>query len=279
MKNVVDANLEDIIAKYQQTDFFYRYIPEKIMKHINEKFDLPSDERVMAFLSCFLKKNGVCFTEKGIYWRLIGQGKGCFSWEQLKNTKSMKLKDGVLYLDDKKTFDITGTSYPHELLIEMLEEIKALPIEKDGNDIKASSGCAVNIDKIKTVCKAFSNYEDCSLCKTMSFSIMLEEHIPEMLKISLMKKNKIDKHDTLLAYLNTYLGVGTDGIVISANGVFFSESFLSLFYPWHVFKRLPVDYNKESQELSIGKGNIFHLNCSITKSEEVLWFLNQLQRQ
>ncbi|WP_176087249.1 hypothetical protein [Virgibacillus dokdonensis] len=169
---------------------------------------MPADVRVIAFLSCFPKKSGVCFTHKGAYWRLIGRGKGIFSWEQLNNTASVKLKDGVLYLDDKKSLDITGTSYPHDLFIEMLEEIKTASLEKVESDKEGSGSFSVNIDNIKAVCKAFSNYEGCSICKKMSFSLLLEENISEKLKASLMKKNNIKKRDSILAYLNTYLGVG-----------------------------------------------------------------------
>ncbi|MEC2074525.1 hypothetical protein [Metabacillus fastidiosus] len=276
-----NINLEDLIAHYQQNDLFYQYIPKKIENHIYKKMELPLDTNIIAFLRFFFK-NGVCLTNNGIYWSIVGQGKGFFSWNQLKNINEIKLEKGILYLDKEKTFNISGTSYPYDLFIELIKDIQKLAIENQNfNSNRTIQQIDPHmINTIKEICKTFSTYnEDCSICKVMNISLMTTENISKKLEKALKEKNNMEEDEQLVAYLNTYMGVGTDGIILTENGVFFSEKFLFLYYPWHVFKTLSLSLNKDTKELTIGKNNILHLACSITNGEDVLLFLHQLQRQ
>lgn len=68
----------------------------------------------------------------------------------------------------------------------------------------------------------------------------------------------------------------TDGIVICENGIYLKETFISLYYPWYVFRNLPLYLLEDG--LVIGKENVFHLTHSKMKGSEILLFLKKLQK-
>ncbi|MFJ7932511.1 hypothetical protein [Peribacillus sp. NPDC096448] len=276
------TNIYDILAFYQDEDFYYKYIPEKMLSYINKKYNIPSGETIIAFLHCRFN-SGFCFTEKGAYWKLsLGQGKGNFSWEFLKKIDHIKVEKDYLYLDNMKPLMLAGTTYPQNLLVLLLEEIKQNSIENQdflSLNTRSLSDFSINIDNVLRICSTFKGNEDCLLCTMLNVDIRTSDSLSDKTRISLMKKNNLGENETLIAYVNTYMGIGTNGITITEKGVFFSKEFLSIYFPWHVFKQISIVYNNENKELLINDRIVMNLSCSIIEANDIFLFLQQLQKQ
>ncbi|WP_163100709.1 hypothetical protein [Peribacillus alkalitolerans] len=278
-------DIYDIFAYYQDEGFYYKYIPEKMLNYINKKYEIPTEESIIAFLHCGFK-TGLCFTEKGVYWKLFGQGKGkgkgSFSWEFLKKIDHFKIEKDELYLNNEKVLMIAGTSYPPNDLVKLLEEIKRNYIEhQDFLTLNTSNICdfSINIENVLRICSTFKGNEDCLLCTMLNVDIRTSDSLSDKTRISLMKKNNLGEDEKLIAYVNTYMGIGTNGITITEKGVFFSKEFLSIYFPWHVFKQISFVYNNENKELIINDRIVMNLSCSIIEANDIFLFLQQLQKQ
>ncbi|WP_144569672.1 hypothetical protein [Bacillus pseudomycoides] len=99
--------------------------------------------------------------------------------------------------------------------------------------------------------------------------------------LSIAKKRfSIPKDDQIIAFLDTSvlgnLSKGSDGVLICQSGIYFRETFVHLYFPWHVFRNIPITL--VSNELEIGKGNIFHLQHARMPSQEILLFIKNLKQ-
>lgn len=117
------------------------------------------------------------------------------------------------------------------------------------------------------------------MCNILNVDIKTEDSISDKAKKALRTKNNLGEDDTLIAYVNTYMGIGTNGITITEKGIFFSKEFLSIYFPWHVFKQISFVYNNENKELLINDRIVMNLSCSIIDGQDILLFLQQLQKQ
>lgn len=72
------------------------------------------------------------------------------------------------------------------------------------------------------------------------------------------------------------MGKGSDEILICQSGIYFRETFVHLYFLWHVFRDIPI--NLISNELEIGKGNIFHLQHARMSNQEILLFIKNLKQ-
>ncbi|MDQ0229109.1 hypothetical protein [Metabacillus malikii] len=275
----------DIFAYYQDEGFYYKYIPENLLNYINKKYDVPKEETIIAFLHCGFK-TGLCFTEKGVYWKLFGQAKGkskgMFSWEYLKQIEDFKIEKDNFYLNKEKVLMIAGTSYPPNDLVQLFEEIKWKCFEEEDfltMDINVENDFSFNLNEVLRLCTTFKGNEDCLLCMMLNIDVKTSDALSQKTRASLIKKNNMSEDETLIAYVNTYMGIGTNGVTITEKGVFFSREFLSVFYPWHIYKQINFEYNHESNKLLINDRIVMNLSCSIIKADDIVLFLGQLQKQ
>ena len=90
----------------------------------------------------------------------------------------------------------------------------------------------------------------------------------------------VSKEEEIIAFLDTSvlgnLSKGSDGVLICQSGIYFRETFVHLYFPWHVFRNIPITLT--SNELEIGKGNIFHLQHARMPSQEILLFIKNLKQ-
>lgn len=129
------------------------------------------------------------------------------------------------------------------------------------------------------VCSTFKGDNDCLICNILNVEIKTEDSISDKTKKALRIKNNLEEDEILIAYVNTYMGIGTNGITITEKGAFFSREFLSTYFPWHVFKQISFVYNNENKELLINDRIVMNLSCSIIDGNDILLFLQQLQKQ
>lgn len=86
MLNIDINRLNDICLEYQQSRFYVTRIPEGFLSIAKKRFSIPTDDRIIAFLSCNLfgsGKYGVYFTSSGLYWKNWLLGKGNIKWDKL----------------------------------------------------------------------------------------------------------------------------------------------------------------------------------------------------
>jgi hypothetical protein len=121
--------LTDLCSRYQQDKFFIEEIPPSILSKANKRFNISSDEKVVAFLDCTMfgsGKVGVYFTDKGIRWKNLSGESGNIEWNEFGKVDQITVQNKVeVHFDDRKAFLIGGgNTYPISLFIELLISIR-----------------------------------------------------------------------------------------------------------------------------------------------------------
>ncbi len=91
--------------------------------------------------------------------------------------------------------------------------------------------------------------------------LFVDTHISDKKLKKILERYIISKEEEIIAFLDTSvlgnLSKGSDVVLICQSGIYFRETFVHLYFPWHVFRNIPITLI--SNELEIGKRNIFHL--------------------
>ncbi|MEW9579149.1 hypothetical protein U9K47_28175 [Bacillus toyonensis] len=277
MLNIDINRLTDICLEYQQSRFYVTRIPENFLSIAKKRFSIPTNDRIIAFLSCNLfgsGKYGVYFTSSGLYWKNWLLGKGNMKWDKLNEVQQIEIdKDGFLSFDAQKSFNINGSDYPPQLFKELLIALTNSFHNSKQNDIHP----VIKIDEIKSICSLFETYDE---LLEPDNGLFVDNHISDKKLKEIWARYIVSKEEEIIAFLDTSvlgnLSKGSDGVLICHSGIYFRETFVHLYFPWHVFRNIPITLN--SNELEIGKGNIFHLQHARMSSQEILLFIKNLKQ-
>ncbi|MGK3722640.1 hypothetical protein ACSLFS_26605 [Priestia megaterium] len=272
--------LTELCLRYQQDGFYVEEIPLSILSKVDKRFEIPQDEKIIAFLDCTILgsgKAGVCFTDKGLRWRSVGNGVGSIGWTEFSKVNQFKVQNKVeIHFDQRKVFWLGGGSnYPIPLFIELLTTLRDL-LKQYSYELllkKHSISSSVTYNELKNISTLFEKYEEAF---EPNNGLLVDKHISTELKKKVIKYFDFQANKDIAAFLCMFSLKKTDGIVICNNGIYFKQTFISLYYPWYVFRNLPL-YLLED-ELVIGKDNVFHLTHSKMKCSEILLFLKKLQK-
>ena len=277
MSNIDINHLTDICLKYQQSRFYVTRIPTDFLSIAKKRFSIPTDDQIIAFLSCNLfgsGKYGVYFTSSGLYWKNWLLGKGCLKWDQLIEVQQIEIdKDGFLSFDSQKSFNINGSDYPPLLFKELLITLTNSFQNSKQNDIHP----VIKINEIKSICSLFETHDE---LLEPDNGLFVDTHISHKKLKEIGARYIVPKEEEIIAFLDTSvlgnLGKGSDGVLICQSGIYFRETFVHLYFPWHAFKNTPITL--DSNELEIGKGNVFHLQHARMPSQEILLFIKNLKQ-
>lgn len=274
----IDINrLTDICLEYQQSRFYVTRIPKDFLSIARKRFSIPTDDQIIAFLSCNLfgsGKYGVYFTSSGLYWKNWLLGKGNMQWDQLNEVRQIEIdKDGFLSFDAQKSFNINGSDYPPLLFKELLMALTNSFQNSKQNDIHP----AIKINEIKSICSLFETHNE---LLEPDNGLFVETHISDKKLKEIEARFIILIEEQIIAFLDTSvlgnIGKGSDGVLICQSGIYFRETFVHLYYPWHIFRNIPITL--ASDEFKIGKRNIFHLQHARMPSEEILLFIKNIKK-
>ncbi|PGB52615.1 hypothetical protein COL95_15600 [Bacillus anthracis] len=274
----IDINrLTDICLEYQQSRFYVTRIPKDFLSIARKRFSIPTDDQIIAFLSCNLfgsGKYGVYFTSSGLYWKNWLLGKGNMQWDQLNEVRQIEIdKDGFLSFDAQKSFNINGSDYPPLLFKELLMALTNSFQNSKQNDIHP----AIKINEIKSICSLFETHNE---LLEPDNGLFVETHISDKKLKAIEARFIIPIEEQIIAFLDTSvlgnMGKGSDGVLICQSGIYFRETFVHLYYPWHIFRNIPITL--ASDEFKIGKRNIFHLQHARMPSEEILLFIKNIKQ-
>ncbi|WP_318619309.1 hypothetical protein [Priestia megaterium] len=271
--------LTDLCSRYQQDKFFIEEIPPSILSKANKRFNISSDEKVVAFLDCTMfgsGKVGVYFTDKGIRWKNLSGESGNIEWNEFCKVDQITVQNKVeVHFDDRKAFLIGGgNTYPISLFIELLISIRDFLNEYSYELLVKphNVSSSVTYNGLMNISTLFEKYEEAF---EPNNGLLVNQHIPSDLKKKIIKYFNLQANKEIVAFLCTFPLKKADGIIIGKNGVYFRETFVSLYYPWYVFRTLPLYLSAD--ELIIGKDNIFHLTHAKMEGTEILLFLKKLQ--
>ncbi|HDR8209559.1 TPA: hypothetical protein QC093_005952, partial [Bacillus cereus] len=267
----------DICLEYQQSRFYVTRIPKDFLSIARKRFSIPTDDQIIAFLSCNLfgsGKYGVYFTSSGLYWKNWLLGKGNMQWDQLNEVRQIEIdKDGFLSFDAQKSFNINGSDYPPLLFKELLMALTNSFQNSKQNDIHP----AIKINEIKSICSLFETHNE---LLEPDNGLFVETHISDKKLKEIEARFIIPIEEQIIAFLDTSvlgnIGKGSDGVLICQSGIYFRETFVHLYYPWHIFRNIPITL--ASDEFKIGKRNIFHLQHARMPSEEILLFIKNIKK-
>ncbi|BFJ01192.1 MAG: hypothetical protein PME_36270 [Priestia megaterium] len=271
--------LTDLCSRYQQDKFFIEEIPLSILSKANKRFNISSEEAVVAFLDCTMfgsGKVGVYFTDNGIRWKNLSGESGNIEWTEFGKVDQITVQNKVeVHFDDRKAFLIGGgNTYPISLFIELLTSIRDFLNEYSYELLvkQHNVSSSVTYNDLMNISTLFEKYEEAF---EPNNGLLVDQHIPSDLKKKITKYFNLQANREIVAFLCTFPLKKTDGIIIGENGIYFREAFVSLYYPWYVFRTLPLYLSAD--ELIIGKDNIFHLIHAKMEGTEILLFLKKLQ--
>ncbi|HDR4423226.1 TPA: hypothetical protein QCP59_004065 [Bacillus cereus] len=274
----IDINrLTDICLEFQQSRFYVTRIPKDFLSIAQKRFSIPTEDQIIAFLSCNLfgsGKYGVYFTSSGLYWKNWLLGKGNLKWDQLNEVQQIEIdKDAFLSFDAQKSFNINGSDYPPLLFKELLITLTNSFRTSKQLDIHP----VIKINEIKSICSLFETYNE---LLEPDNGLFVDTHISDKKLKAIEARFIVPKEEQIIAFLDTSvlgnMGKGSDGVLICQSGIYFRETFVHLYFPWHVFKNIPITLT--SDEFEIGKGNIFHLLHARMSSQDILLFIKNLKQ-
>ncbi|GAB6548943.1 hypothetical protein bcgnr5388_01090 [Bacillus cereus] len=182
-------------------------------------------------------------------------------------------KDGFLSFDAQKSFNINGSDYPPLLFKELLIALTNSFRTSKQLDIHP----VIKINEIKSICSLFETYNE---LLEPDNGLFVDTHISDKKLKAIEARFIVPKEEQIIAFLDTSvlgnMGKGSDGILICESGIYFSETFVHLYFPWHVFRNLPITLT--SVEFEIGKGNMFHLQHARMPSQDILLFIKNLKQ-
>ncbi|WP_456364756.1 hypothetical protein C1N73_28310 (plasmid) [Priestia aryabhattai] len=273
-------HLSELCYKYQQDKLYGEEVPHSILLKSQKRFNLLTEEKAIAYLDTTILgsgKNGIYFTDYGIRYRSLGGKPGSISWEDFANVNDISVYNNVeVNFDHEKVFLLGGGSnYPATLFIELLVVIRDYLREHSVELLlKAYSlPSYTTTNEIKNTCTLFEKYDKAF---EINNGLVVGGHISEKTNEKLKEHFNLRPDNHIIAFLSTFSLKKMDGIIISEEGIYFKETFVSLYYPWYVFRNLPLHLSLD--ELIIGKNNIFHLTHCNMDNSEVLLFLRNLQQ-
>ncbi|MBE7150104.1 hypothetical protein FUT12_21615 [Bacillus mycoides] len=277
MLNIDINRLTDICLDYQQSRFYVTRIPKDFLSIAQKRFSIPTDDQIIAFLSCNLfgsGKYGVYITSSGLYWKNWLLGKGNLKWDQLIEVQQIEIdKDGFLSFDAQTSFNINGSDYPPLLFKELLIALTNSFQNSKQYDLHP----AIKINEIKSICSLFETYNE---LLEPDNGLFVDTHISDKKLKAIEARFIVPKEEQIIAFLDTSvlgnMGKGSDGVLICESGIYFRETFVHLYFPWHVFKNIPITLT--SDEFEIGKRNIFHLQHARMASQNILLFMKNLKQ-
>ncbi|HDR5194415.1 TPA: hypothetical protein QCS11_005337, partial [Bacillus anthracis] len=218
----IDINrLTDICLEYQQSRFYVTRIPKDFLSIARKRFSIPTDDQIIAFLSCNLfgsGKYGVYFTSSGLYWKNWLLGKGNMQWDQLNEVRQIEIdKDGFLSFDAQKSFNINGSDYPPLLFKELLMALTNSFQNSKQNDIHP----AIKINEIKSICSLFETHNE---LLEPDNGLFVETHISDKKLKAIEVRFIIPIEEQIIAFLDTSvlgnMGKGSDGVLICQSGIY-----------------------------------------------------------
>ncbi|WP_209369603.1 hypothetical protein [Priestia megaterium] len=279
MHNIKFNYLTDLCSRYQQDKFFIEEIPLSILSKANKRFNISNNEEVIAFLDCTIfgsGKIGVCFTDKALRWKNLSGELDNIEWTEFGKVNQITVQNNVeVHFDNRKACLIGGgNTYPIPLFIELLTNIRDFLNEYSYELLVKphNVSSSVTYNDLMNISTLFEKYEEAF---EPNNGLLVNQHIPSDLKKKIIKYFNLQPNKEIVAFLCTFPLKKTDGIIIGENGIYFRETFVSLYYPWYVFRTLPLYLSED--ELNIGKDNIFHLTHAKMEGTEILLFLKKLQ--
>jgi len=273
-------HLSELCYKYQQDKLYGEEIPHSILLKSQKRFNLATEEKAIAYLDTTILgsgKNGIYFTDYGIKYRSLGGKPGNISWKDFAEVNDISIHNNIeVYFDHKKVFLLGGGSdYPTTLFIELLVSIRdylrEYSIELLLKEHPLPSYTITN--ELKNTCTLFEKYDEAF---EINNGLVVGDHISKNTNEKLSEHFSLPSYNHIIAFLSTFPFKKLDGIIISEEGIYFKETFVYLYYPWYVFRNLPLHLSLD--ELIIGKNNIFHLTHCNMDNPEVLLFLRNLQQ-
>lgn len=178
--------------------------------------------------------------------------------------------------DHEKVFLLGGGSnYPATLFIELLVCIRDYLREHSIDALLKEHPLPsyTTTNELKNTCTLFEKYEEAF---EINNGLVVGDHISEKTNKKITEHFNLPLNNRIIGFLSTFSLKKMDGIIISEDGVYFRETFVSLYYPWYVFRNLPLHLSLD--ELIVGKNNIFHLTHCNMENSEVLLLLRNLQQ-
>ncbi|MGX1376399.1 hypothetical protein RKD56_003517 [Priestia megaterium] len=270
--------LTDLCLIYRESQFYVLQIPSFYKKMASKYFQFQPQEKIIAYLhSSFiagLDKRGICFTNKGIYWKSRGMKKGKMLWEEFANIQSITIrKEEMICFNDVEKFQVNQNDYSARKLVSLLKKIKKF-IRTHSHEYMCQDYIypCVSSKELTSICSSFQIHQTPDPKDVLSVEGQLCEEVEKEMRNRLYLPAK----EKIVAHLNTYPLQKTEGITVCSKGIYFSKSFKTVYYPWHLFRHVSISV--ETEELKIAKKHSLSLNSAAVSSGEVMLFLKQIKQ-
>lgn len=271
--------LRDLCLMYQEASFYATSIPRSCEKAAVKYFQMKKQEKVIAYLDTsligFYGKRGFYLTTDGLYWKCWRKKKGSISWNEFQQLTSISLRgEQIICFNDKEIFHLNENAYSAKKLVDLLQKIQQLLCHHSHEFMcREHTYPSISLEELTSICASFQ--ENNPLLKAEQVLATTDQLGTEMTK-EIKNRLPVAKTNHIVAHLSTYPHQKTEGITICAEGIYFSKSFTTLYYPWNLFRYVPISVGAE--ELRVANKYSLSLNHAFMSSGEVMSFLKQIKR-
>lgn len=198
-----------ICANYKGEKCYVGTIPDEIEKVVRKKFNIPSQEQLLAFLDFTAfgsGKEGCAIAESGLYWKEFLSNTIFISWDQLKIMTDIKGEKNEIKFNSQYSFLAFDSTIYLENLVEMITKLRELAVKRWN---------PVNSHEEPTIEQAIQQ-----ICNQYIRNKVYVGSIPESIRDKVYKKFKLANNANILAYFDfTIFGNGKDGAIITSEGI------------------------------------------------------------
>lgn len=279
------TKITNVCMEFQGSDFYIKRIPEKILANAKQRYRVPNNERIIAFLDTSLLKkgtSGIIFSQSGLYWKqsLI---KGNMSWTELKSIGSIQTSNNyTVILGNGQMLSTAGSNYNANQLALLLEKLQDEIIGdeeiEETDEVEQFTPITVDRSELSKICELFEKPPTLS---KMGNQLYVNGRLPWKRIKKFVEKRPLLNGDQPVAFLDvTLLRNGKNGILIAESGIYlqgdWAARMMDSYLPWHRFQHSKIRLIGEHY-IEIGESNRISVGPTFTR-EELLQFLTQLQR-
>lgn len=211
-----------ICSPYQGDERYVGNIPQQTEQNMRKHFNIPSTEQVVALFDFSIfnsGKNGIAFSESGLYIKKTFGPSTLITWEQLAKVKNIKVERSDIQLDHYSIYFLNNVISIEEAL-ELMISLRDCAQKWYGVQNQETTVNVFTSDDEFTNHNLNLEQTITKLCNLYKRNKVYVNSLPNLLREQLYSNFQLDQKIKILAYFDfTRFGIGHDGVIFTLEGI------------------------------------------------------------
>nr|WP_106780318.1 hypothetical protein [Lysinibacillus timonensis] len=271
----LEEAIEKVCGRYKRKKVYIKTIPEGILKHLYNRFKMPNNANIIAYLDSTIFGNGregAVLTTEGIYWKAFTND--YISWLSLNSPESITASDLYLYPLPGKELALPGSPLTPSEWIELLKSIYQLPqLAAYREEAAEKMNVELGDDPFITLRKTIS-----SLLQSYNSDRIYKEPLPSDIKKRLCSHFRLPLDLTIWAYFDfSHSKRGKDGVLFTEIGMYWAN-WQNIFIPWYRLPELKISFDQVKDKLFLSDDMNFSTVSSPIQKGDWVQLLTSIQK-